>query len=60
MVYPVFAPDLSIYHWFLMAYIPCVVFVVCRSAVTAVSWHPDSSFLASVDKTKKAIVWGDV
>jgi hypothetical protein len=37
-----------------------VVFFPCRSAVTAVSWHPYSSFLASVDKTKKAIVWGDV
>lgn len=26
VVYPVFAPDLSSDHWFLMAYIPCVVF----------------------------------
>jgi hypothetical protein len=36
------------------------VLFVYRSAVTAVSWHPYSSFLASVDKSKKAVVWGDV
>jgi hypothetical protein len=36
------------------------VFFTCRSAVTAVAWHPYSSFLASVDKTKKAVTWGDV
>ncbi|XP_063243910.1 autophagy-related protein 16-1-like [Bacillus rossius redtenbacheri] len=30
------------------------------SAVTAVSWHPYSSTLVSVDKAKKVVVWGDV
>lgn len=33
---------------------------VARSAVTAVSWQPHTSYLASVDKMKKAVVWGDV
>ncbi|XP_072929193.1 autophagy-related protein 16-1 isoform X2 [Epargyreus clarus] len=30
------------------------------SAVTAVSWHPQSGLLASVDRGKRAIVWGDL
>ncbi|KAF4529582.1 hypothetical protein B566_EDAN017871 [Ephemera danica] len=28
------------------------------SAVTAVAWHPFGFFLASVDRGKKAIIWG--
>lgn len=28
-------------------------------AVTAVSWHPFSSVLASVDRNKQCIVWAD-
>ncbi|XP_013139615.1 PREDICTED: autophagy-related protein 16-1 isoform X2 [Papilio polytes] len=30
------------------------------SAVTAVSWHPQSGLLASVDRGKRALVWGDL
>ncbi|KAJ8719016.1 hypothetical protein PYW07_016572 [Mythimna separata] len=30
------------------------------SAVTAVSWHPQSGLLASVDRGKRAIIWGDL
>ncbi|XP_049870663.1 autophagy-related protein 16-1 isoform X2 [Pectinophora gossypiella] len=30
------------------------------SAVTAVSWHPQSGLLASVDRGKRSIVWGDL
>lgn len=30
------------------------------SAVTAVSWHPQSGLLASVDRSKRAIIWGDL
>nr|CAD7392403.1 unnamed protein product [Timema cristinae] len=30
------------------------------SAVTAVSWHPYSSYLVSVDKSRRVVVWGDV
>ncbi|XP_041988823.1 autophagy-related protein 16-1 isoform X2 [Aricia agestis] len=30
------------------------------SAVTAVSWHPQSGLLASVDCKKKAVIWGDL
>ncbi|KAL4711389.1 hypothetical protein ACJJTC_016143 [Scirpophaga incertulas] len=30
------------------------------SAVTAVSWHPQSGLLASVDWGKRAIIWGDL
>ncbi|KAM3966992.1 autophagy-related 16 [Aphomia sociella] len=29
-------------------------------AVTAVSWHPQSGLLASVDRGKRAIIWGDL
>ncbi|XP_066251235.1 autophagy-related protein 16-1 isoform X3 [Euwallacea similis] len=32
-----------------------------RSAVTATSWHPFGTFLASVDRSKKAVIWaGDL
>ncbi|XP_071055414.1 autophagy-related protein 16-1 isoform X3 [Onthophagus taurus] len=30
------------------------------SAVTATAWHPYASFLVSVDKTKKAVIWSNV
>lgn len=30
------------------------------SAVTAVSWHPQSGLLASVDRSKRALIWGDL
>ncbi|XP_032515642.1 autophagy-related protein 16 isoform X2 [Danaus plexippus] len=30
------------------------------SAVTAVSWHPQSGLLASVDRGKRAVIWGDL
>ncbi|XP_068627159.1 autophagy-related protein 16-1 isoform X2 [Battus philenor] len=30
------------------------------SAVTAVSWHPQSGLLASVDRGKRALIWGDL
>ncbi|XP_013194000.1 autophagy-related protein 16-1 isoform X2 [Amyelois transitella] len=30
------------------------------SAVTAVSWHPQSGLLASVDRGKRAAIWGDL
>ncbi|XP_049821111.1 autophagy-related protein 16-1 isoform X2 [Aethina tumida] len=30
------------------------------SAVTATGWHPYGTFLASVDRSKKAIIWGDM
>ncbi|XP_012253468.2 autophagy-related protein 16-1 isoform X2 [Athalia rosae] len=30
------------------------------SAVTAVAWHPQGTYLASVDRTKQATIWGDV
>ncbi|XP_073952407.1 autophagy-related 16 isoform X2 [Choristoneura fumiferana] len=30
------------------------------AAVTAVSWHPQSGLLASVDRGKRAVVWGDM
>ena len=43
VVYPIFAPDLSIDHWFLMPYIPCVVFVlrlqVCGDGGIVASLH---------------------
>lgn len=29
------------------------------AAVTAVSWHPYSSVLASVDRVKKCTIWAD-
>ncbi|XP_059053618.1 autophagy-related protein 16-1 isoform X2 [Achroia grisella] len=29
-------------------------------AVTAVSWHPQSGLLASVDRGKRALIWGDL
>ncbi|XP_053606051.1 autophagy-related protein 16-1 isoform X2 [Plodia interpunctella] len=30
------------------------------SAVTAVSWHPQTGILASVDRGKRAAIWGDL
>ncbi|XP_046415575.1 autophagy-related protein 16-1 isoform X1 [Neodiprion fabricii] len=30
------------------------------SSVTAVAWHPQGTYLASVDRTKQATIWGDV
>ncbi|KAG6441349.1 hypothetical protein O3G_MSEX001741 [Manduca sexta] len=30
------------------------------SAVTAVSWHPQSGLLSSVDRGKRALIWGDL
>ncbi|XP_063635252.1 autophagy-related protein 16-1 isoform X1 [Cydia splendana] len=30
------------------------------AAVTAVSWHPQSGLLASVDRGKRAVIWGDL
>lgn len=30
-----------------------------RDAVTAVSWFPHGTYLASVDKAKWATIWGD-
>ncbi|XP_045488395.1 autophagy-related protein 16 isoform X1 [Pieris rapae] len=30
------------------------------TAVTAVSWHPQSGLLASVDRAKRAVIWGDL
>ncbi|KAF7266406.1 hypothetical protein GWI33_020237, partial [Rhynchophorus ferrugineus] len=29
----------------------------CRSAVTATAWHPYGTFLASVDKSKRTVIW---
>ncbi|XP_039750377.1 autophagy-related protein 16-1 isoform X2 [Pararge aegeria] len=31
-----------------------------QSAVTAVSWHSQSGLLASVDRGKRAVIWGDL
>ncbi|CAG9772455.1 unnamed protein product [Ceutorhynchus assimilis] len=32
-----------------------------RSAVTATAWHPYGSYLASVDRSKRAVIWaGDL
>ncbi|CAH0399167.1 unnamed protein product [Chilo suppressalis] len=31
-----------------------------KSAVAAVSWHPQSGLLASVDRGKRAVIWGDL
>lgn len=30
------------------------------TAVTSVSWHPQSGLLASVDRGKRALIWGDL
>ncbi|KYM98726.1 hypothetical protein ALC62_10694 [Cyphomyrmex costatus] len=30
-----------------------------RAGVTAVSWHPHGTYLASVDRAKTVTVWGD-
>ncbi|KAL0832082.1 hypothetical protein ABMA28_001568 [Loxostege sticticalis] len=30
------------------------------TAVTAVSWHPQSGLLASVDRSNRAVIWGDL
>ncbi|XP_044261809.1 autophagy-related protein 16-1 isoform X3 [Tribolium madens] len=31
-----------------------------RSAVTATGWHPYGTMLASVDRSKKAVIWSDI
>ncbi|XP_076374705.1 autophagy-related protein 16-1 isoform X1 [Megalopta genalis] len=35
------------------------IFAPFRAVVTAVSWHPQGTYLASVDRAKTVTVWGD-
>jgi autophagy-related protein 16 len=35
------------------------IIIIFRCQVQAVAWHPHANWLASVDKSKKAIIWSD-
>ncbi|XP_044736633.1 autophagy-related protein 16-1 isoform X2 [Chrysoperla carnea] len=52
--------DGSVYIWNVTTKKEEVVLKDHGSAVTAVAWNPYGTYLASVDRTKRAIIWGDV
>ncbi|XP_043466583.1 autophagy-related protein 16-1-like [Leptopilina heterotoma] len=51
--------DGSVYVWSVATSKVETVLKDHSSAVTAVSWHPHGTFLASVDRAKKATIWDD-
>ncbi|XP_026474480.1 autophagy-related protein 16-like [Ctenocephalides felis] len=53
------AQDGSVFIWHTLTGKLDTILKEHDSAVTAVSWFPNGSALASVDRSKKCIIWGD-
>ncbi|XP_043663413.1 autophagy-related protein 16 [Vespula pensylvanica] len=51
--------DGSVFIWSVATHMVENVLKNHAATVTAVSWHPHGTFLASVDRTKTVTIWGD-
>ncbi|XP_066907379.1 autophagy-related protein 16-1 [Halyomorpha halys] len=52
--------DGNIYVWNTSSELLHAVLKYHQSSVTAVSWHPHGNYIASVDRSKRAIIWADL